>query len=37
MTMKIDKNKLTIIIIGFLDVLSIGIFIPTLPDLITYY
>ncbi|NUJ97161.1 MFS transporter [Candidatus Gracilibacteria bacterium] len=35
--MKIDKNKLTIIIIGFLDVLSIGIFIPTLPDLITYY
>ncbi len=37
MTMKMDKNKLTIIIIGFLDVLSIGIFIPTLPDLIAYY
>ena len=35
--MKIDKNKLTIILIWFIDVLWISIYLPTLPDLTTYY
>lgn len=34
---KIDLNKLMIIFIGFLDILAIGIFVPTLPDLVNYY
>lgn len=34
---KIDTNKLMIILIWFLDILAIGIFVPTLPDLATYY
>lgn len=33
----IDLNKFIIILIGFLDILAIGIFIPTLPDLVNYY
>ncbi|MDD2487223.1 MAG: MFS transporter [Candidatus Gracilibacteria bacterium] len=32
-----NKNKLIIILVGFLDILSIGIIIPTLPDLAKYY
>lgn len=32
-----NKNKLIIILVGFLDVLGIGIIIPTLPDLAQYY
>lgn len=32
-----DKNKLTIILVWFVDILWIGIFIPTLPDLTIYY
>lgn len=35
--MKIDKNKFIIILVGFLDILAIGIIIPTLPDLANYY
>lgn len=34
---KIDINKLVILLIWFLDILAIGIFIPTLPDLVNYY
>lgn len=34
---KIDTNKLMIIFIGFLDILAIWIFVPTLPDLANYY
>ncbi len=32
-----DRNKFIIIIVGFLDVLSIWMIIPTLPDLATLY
>lgn len=32
-----DKNKLTIILVWFIDILAIWIFIPTLPELTKYY
>ncbi|MCK9272858.1 MFS transporter [Candidatus Gracilibacteria bacterium] len=32
-----DKNKFIIILVGFLDVLSMGIVIPTLPELVKFY
>lgn len=32
-----NKNKLIILLVGFLDIMGIGIVIPTLPDLANYY
>ena len=32
-----DRNKLTIILVWFIDVLWISIYLPTLPDLAVYY
>lgn len=32
-----NRNKLIILLVGFLDILSIGFVVPTLPDLAQYY
>ncbi|MDD3145327.1 MAG: MFS transporter [Candidatus Gracilibacteria bacterium] len=32
-----NKTKIIILLVGFLDILGIGIFIPTLPELAKYY
>lgn len=32
-----NKNKFIIILVGFIDILAIWIFIPTMPDLASYY